>query len=254
MNIKVKKATFFYGKRCIFNNINFELNEGEMLTILGPNGVGKTTLIKCLLGFSQLNQGNIFFDNKLYKDINKKIFWKKISYVPQIKEFNFSYDVKSMIMLGRNPYIGFMKMPEKNDYYEVEKIIELFNLEKIKNKSMNNLSGGEKQMVLIARAMVSNPEMMIIDEPELNLDISNQDKIFKILNKLIKNKKVSCIINTHNPINVIKYSDLSILMKKDLSYYYGKTNEVLNIDNITDVFELSKDYFKKIKDKMFLEV
>ncbi len=243
MRMSVKNGSFSYGKIEILRDINLDIKNGEMVTVLGPNGVGKTTLIKCLLGFNHWTEGATFLDHYPIKHSDKHLFWKKISYVPQAKEIPFSYKVESIVLMGRNPYIDFWKKPNKNDLQEVSYVLALLGLESIKDKYMHQLSGGEKQMVLIARALVSRPEIVILDEPELNLDLANQDKIFSTLRRLVNDENISCIINTHHPFNAIKYSDYSLLLKPNLTHTYGKTKDIVTLENIIKIFGLPPDYY-----------
>lgn len=243
MRMSIKNGGFSYGKTEILKDINLDVKKGEMTTILGPNGVGKTTLIKCLLGFKKWTSGATFLDCHSIKTSDRKLFWKKISYVPQAKEIPFLYTVESIILMGRNPFIDFFGKPKESDLKEVDSVLDLLGLKAIRNKCMDQLSGGEKQMVLIARALVSKPEIVVLDEPELNLDLANQDKIFATLRKLVDEEDISCLINTHHPFNAIKYSDYSLLLKRDLTYIYGKTKEVVTLENIINIFELPSDYY-----------
>lgn len=239
----IKNGGFTYEESEILKDINLEIKNGEMITILGPNGVGKTTLIKCFLGFNNWTKGATFLDGHDIKTSDRKLFWKRISYVPQAKEIPFSYTVESIILMGRNPFIDFFGKPEENDFKEVDHVLNLLGLKTIRNKCMYQLSGGEKQMVLIARALVSKPEMIVLDEPELNLDLANQDRIYSTLRWLVDNENISCLVNTHHPFNAIKYSDYSLLLKRDLTYIYGKTEQVVTLENIVKIFGLPLDYY-----------
>ncbi|WP_432407514.1 ABC transporter ATP-binding protein [Wukongibacter sp. M2B1] len=243
MIFNVKDGYFYYNDIPILKDVRFSVKDGELMTILGPNGVGKTTLVKCMLGFLEWEKGDTFIDGDFIKSYSRNQLWKRIGYVPQMKTLPFSYTAESLVLMGRNPYINFFSRPKKEDYYHVDRIFEAFRLGHLKKKQINRLSGGEIQMILIARALVSEPELLILDEPELNLDLANQVKIFEILAELVKSKGIGCIINTHHPMNAIRYGQKSLLLMKNFKYIYGDTKDILNRRNLSKTFELSKDWF-----------
>lgn len=243
MIFKVEDGNFYYNDVPILKNINFEIKKGQLMTILGPNGVGKTTLVKCMLGFLQWSKGHTLIDGCSVKSYPRNQLWKRIGYVPQMKTLPFSHTVESLVLMGRNPYISFFSRPGREDYYHVDRVLATFKLEHLKKKPINRLSGGEIQMILIARALVAQPELLILDEPELNLDLANQMKIFEILIELVKAEGIGCIVNTHHPINALRYGEKSLLLMKDFKYIYGDTENILNRKNLSKTFEISQDWF-----------
>jgi iron complex transport system ATP-binding protein len=243
MIFEVENGHFYYNDIPVLKDINFLIKKGELMTILGPNGVGKTTLVKCMLGFLEWTKGDTLIDGCTIKDYSRSQLWKRIGYVPQMKTLPFSYTVESLVLMGRNPYINFFSRPREEDYYHVHRILKAFGLEHLKKKRINKLSGGEIQMILIARALVSEPEMLILDEPELNLDLANQVRIFDVLIQLVKAKGIGCIVNTHHPMNAVRYGQKSLLLMKNFKYIYGDVDNVLNKKNLSTTFELSMDWF-----------
>ncbi|QOR35013.1 ABC transporter ATP-binding protein [Clostridium sp. 'deep sea'] len=241
MILSIRNGCFSHGNTKILEDINLEVKTGELLTILGPNGAGKTTLLKCLLGFYKWTKGATYLNLKEISNI--KYLWKTISYVPQAKEIPFNYTVEDMILIGRNPHIGYFGKPKKSDYLAVERVLDLLDISSKRYSFMYQLSGGQKQIVLIARALVSDPQIIILDEPELNLDLANQDKIFSTIRRLADEENIVCIVNTHLPFNAIKYSDNSLLLKKDLTSIYGKTKDIVTLNKLVDIYGLPKDYY-----------
>ena len=165
--IKVTGAGFSYGnKPLLFSDISFEVREGETLAILGPNGIGKTTLLRCMMRFLPLKKGKIEIQGESVEGMSQKQFWKDISYVPQAKRLVFGYSAVNMVVMGLSQNIAFGRTPKKEDYDRAYELLEGFGLGDIADQSCNTLSGGQLQMVLIARALIKNPKLLIMDEPE----------------------------------------------------------------------------------------
>ncbi|WP_432407607.1 ABC transporter ATP-binding protein [Wukongibacter sp. M2B1] len=237
MLLEVINGTFGYKRdENIISNINFKVGSGKVFTILGPNGVGKTTLLKCILGLYKWRKGEARLYGKPVMDISEKEFWKNISYVPQARNPAFPYTVFDMVLMGRTPYLGIMNMPRKIDKEITREIIEEIGISELSGKSCGAISGGELQLVLIARALASQPKVLVLDEPESNLDMKNQLLILEVLEKLSKEKKISCIINTHFPNHALRISDDTLMMGKDQNYIVGNTWDVVTEGNIKDIF------------------
>lgn len=227
--IELKNATFAYKKdKYIFKDISFKLPKGKKLSILGPNGIGKTTLLKCLTGILQFTEGECLIDEDE----------KKISYVPQAKKLNISYDVLDFISFGRTPLNSFFSSPKKEDYEISKKMMELLSIEFLLGKKVNEISGGELQLCYMAKALVSDPKIIVLDEPEANLDFKNQKKILETINDLSENQKTTIIMNTHFVNNALDISDYCLLIKNANTYKYGERKEILNEENLRDIYEV----------------
>lgn len=237
MNLKVKDACFGYKKdRLILSDINFELGKGEVLSILGPNGVGKTTLLKCVMNMIKWVNGNSYLNDTPISEIPQKELWQSIAYVPQAKNMAFSFSAYEMVLLGRSSYIGIFSHPGKKDHEIALKAMESIGISHLKDKSCNQMSGGELQMVLIARALASQPSILILDEPESNLDFKNQLIILDIIKKLSKESQISCIFNTHYPDHALKVSTHSLILNRDLSSFYGASDKTISKESLKKSF------------------
>lgn len=243
-------GTFGYHKNHIlFESVNFMINEGEILTILGPNGVGKTTFLKCMMGFLKWDRGETIIESKSFSAMKTADIWKKISYVPQAKTPLFPYSVMEMVLMGRNPHMGVLSMPSDEDIELCDWAMKELNITKLKEKIISELSGGELQLVLIARALVSEPDILILDEPESNLDIKNQLVILEMIQKLAETKNITCIINTHYPEHALRISDKTIMFSYDKNHIYGNTKEIINEGNIRRFFEVDSRILDLIENK-----
>ena len=240
MRLRTENASFAYPgkmgseKKYIFRDVDVELEGGGIMAILGPNGSGKTTFLRCLMGMLKWTSGRSLFDERDTNTLSTKEFWSKVSYVPQQRMATSSFTAFETVLLGRSGQIGFLSTPKKNDIEAAEKIMEELGIIAYRNRECNTLSGGEFQMVLIAKALVSSPELLILDEPESGLDFRNQLIVLNAMDKL-KEKGISCIFNTHYPKHALQKADCSLILggKKP---YFGKTDETVNEQTIEAVF------------------
>lgn len=233
---ELKHAYFSYDKKKpLIQDVSFKVEKGEILAILGPNGAGKTTLLKCILGLNKMQKGECLLEEKPIESYGLKL-WQEIGYVPQAKNYNASFLVEDMILLGRNIHIGTMKQPKASDYQLVYEKMEYLGISKLKGKTCNRISGGELQMVLLARTLVSNPKMLVLDEPESNLDYYNQLTVLETMQKLAK-QGLTCIFNTHYPDHALKIADKSLMMKNGKTVSFGQG--VINEQNMKEVFDVN---------------
>jgi zinc transport system ATP-binding protein len=203
MQVRVNNLTFAYTQKLILNDVSFNLESGEFLTIVGKNGTGKSTLIKCLLKILKVPDGTVFFDNV---DINAIKLFKNVGYVPQKVEFSYEFPITVSEILTS----AYLKV--KDEYFN--KVINSLGINPFYRDNINNLSGGQFQKVMIARALLNHPQLLILDEPTVGIDNESMLALYEVLEKL-KEKKVTIIISTHD-------TDFS----KDLSDYYLELNEV----------------------------
>lgn len=240
MIFSVEKGCFSYNysKKETLKNITFSVSEGNVLSVLGPNGVGKTTLLRCMMGLLPWTSGATFIDRIDIKNIKESEIWQKIAYVPQAKAVAFSYTLEEMVLMGRSSYIGTFKQPTSEDLKIARESLNTLKIFHLKDKCCNAVSGGELQMALIARALCANPSMLVLDEPESNLDFKNQLIILETIERLAKERGISCIFNTHYPAHALKISDLSLILSRSGKTIFGNTKEVINPKNMQEVFEV----------------
>lgn len=238
MKLEIVNGTFGFGNYKILDDINFSLENNTIMTILGPNGVGKTTLLKCIMGFYKWKSGETRMDGKRIDKNSEKMFWQKTGYVPQAKQSVFSYQVIDAVIMGLNTQKGFFSIPKKTDYEKAEEIMENLGIIKLRDKSCNKLSGGELQMVIMARALISEPELLILDEPESNLDMKNQLQVINTIERISGEFHTSCLINTHFPDHALKISDTTLMMGYGGKKESGSTLDIVTEENIKKYFDV----------------
>lgn len=236
MELKIEQGCFSYQKTArILNNIQLEVGAGQLLAVLGPNGAGKTTLLRCMMGFLPWDQGGSYLDGKNITQIPKKILWQTLAYVPQRKDAAQPLSVFDMILLGCTSKIQIFSKPGKKEYQQVEQVAESLGITCLLDQRCNEISGGELQLVLIARALAAEPKILILDEPESNLDFKNQLIVLDTMSKLVK-KGMCCIFNTHDPSHALMRATHGLLLYKNGEAVFGKIEEVVTADQIRKAF------------------
>lgn len=254
--LEVKNLCFYrfsgknFHKSYILKNINFTLEKGEVLSILGCNGVGKTTLLKCLLGFIKPS-GEIFLNGQNLTLLGRAM-WDAIAYSAQNKGATLPISVLEMVVLGLNNVIKFK--PSKEHFRQASEVLAELGIAHLENKNCAFLSGGELQMVLFARALVKRPKILILDEPESNLDFANQKMILDTLKGLSK-QGCTIIINTHFPAHALFLSHKVLLLSKigrdcsievDSNGIFGTSEELLNERYLSQLYNVPLELHSKI--------
>lgn len=234
MILSVENGCYGY-KREILKNVNFSAESGEVLAVLGPNGAGKTTLLKCIIGFLKWKSGKSMLDGEDISKIPQRELWKKIAYVPQAKSAVYSYSVREFVLLGRSSHIDIFSKPSEKDKKIAENAMKRLGIEFLSEKKCSEISGGEMQMVLIAKALASEAELLILDEPESNLDFKNQLLVLDTISKLARDG-TACIFNTHYPAHALRRADKAILLGKNGEMLFGTTASVVTEKNIERAF------------------
>lgn len=240
MILEVENGCFGYPKQeKILKNINLHLEKGHILSVLGPNGIGKTTLLKCMIGLLPWTSGRSILNGTDLCKMKSKDIWNTISYIPQAHSFSFSYTGLEMVMLGRSSHLGLFEQPGAQEIEMAEAMMEKVGITRLAEKDCNRMSGGELQMVLIARALINEPELIILDEPETGLDFHNQILVLNMIERLAHEEGISAIMNTHYPTNAMGIADEAFMMNRKGDRFYGTTDSILNEQNISRSFDVN---------------
>ncbi|WP_261129495.1 metal ABC transporter ATP-binding protein [Bacillus sp. Marseille-Q3570] len=228
--VSIKNVTFNYQERKVLENINLDVPEGSFLALLGPNGSGKSTLIKMILGLLPLQQGSIFLFGQNVKKFKK---WPKIGYVSQkANSFNsgFPATVFEVVSMGLFGKVGMFKFLKKHHKKRVHEAIEIVGLQDYTDQNIGELSGGQQQRAFIARALVSDPQLLILDEPTVGVDATSVESFYELLRELNQQKGITLILVTHDIGPVTNLVTHVACLNKQL-HFHGDTHEYEDFDN-----------------------
>ena len=212
------------------------MREGEILTLLGPNGSGKTTILKNIYGLLKPKKKCVFVDGKDFHSLSLKERAKLAGYVPQSHHPPFPYTVLDVVVMGLASQLGVFESPRKEHYQKALEKLKLIGMERFKDKPYTQLSGGQLQLVLIARALVQEPKVLLLDEPTAHLDFKNQVKVLGIVKRLAREESISAVMTLHDPNLASLYSDRIALVKKGRIRALGKPNEILKEETLEEVY------------------
>lgn len=239
MGLIVKGLSFGYGDREILKGIGFGVEEGEVLTLLGPNGSGKTTLIRCINRLLSAESGEIRMDGIDILGLDRREVSKIFAYLPQSSDRGFSYRVMDIVVMGRTPYLGYFSSPDKADYERAEKVLEGLRLSHLANRFFNQLSGGERQIVYLARALIQDAKVLLLDEPTAHLDFKNQLMVIERIKRMVKEKNLIAVIALHDPNQVFWMGDKVLILNRGEVAGYGRPDEVICPEMIKRIYGVS---------------
>lgn len=234
MFLNIKGLTFGYRSNLILRDIHMSLNKGEVASIVGPNGAGKTTLLKSMASILPLQKGTVCIAGKDVRSIQSADLAKMQAYVPQQAPLGFPLTVMETVMLGRKPYIRWGV--RKQDLVIVESLLSELHLNQYAERYMDELSGGERQKVLIARALAQQPHMLLLDEPTSALDIRHQLEVLEIVRNLAKRSGILVVLILHDLELAARYSDVVYMLKDGAVFASGKPQDVFTAANMEKVY------------------
>jgi len=235
MKLEIKNGVFGYPNKPILSNIDFELNTGEIVCVLGKNGAGKTTLFKSMLGVLKPLSGSILLNGKPIEHWNRSQFARLVGYIPQARSLPFPFTVLDVVLFGRTAHLSVFGSPGKKDLLLAEECLELLNIAHLRNKTFTHLSGGEQQLVIIARALAQQPSFLIMDEPTSSLDFGNQIKIIRHVNKL-KNNSLGIIMATHSPDHAFMCDANVAIIHEGKIWKKGYSNDIISEEILKEIY------------------
>lgn len=237
MSLQVKGLSFHYKRGPqILDNISLELHPGELSALIGQNGSGKTTVLKCINGILNPSSGTMKFGGQTLSSMSLKERARLMSYVPQSIPSSMQFRVFDVVLMGRRPYLQWGV--SQIDRSKVFSVLDQMGLKDLCFRPYDELSGGQKQKVLIARALVQEPSILMMDEPTSNLDLRHQIDVLKLLKKIAAEKGISVLLSAHDLNLVMNFADRLEMLKNGHICHSGAVEEVLSSDNIRDVFDV----------------
>ena len=233
MEITVKNLVFGYNSHNILDGINIVVKSSEVLSLVGPNGSGKTTLLKCMARILE-PKGSILMDGQKIEKMSRQDLARQIGYVPQSSSTPLATTVFDTVLMGRRPHIGWRV--QEADLDKVAEVLERLHLADLAMRDFSKLSGGQKQKVLIARALAQEPSVLLLDEPTSNLDMLHQLEVMETVSSLVKEKNISAVMAIHDLNLASRFSDQLVMLKEGKVYAAGEPGVLLNETNISQVY------------------
>lgn len=226
------------GREPVLTGVNFRFDGTGVMSILGPNGAGKTTLLRCMLGLLKFTEGEATLDGRPVSNWKPRDFWRTIGYVPQAKLPGFaSMTLADIVVLGRSAHIGPFSLPSDADWEVVDRVMTEVGIEHLAGRLCSEVSGGQFQLALIARALAAEPRILVLDEPESNLDFRNQMVVLNVIERLTE-QGLGAVINTHFPAHALEISTKTLLVPRHRPPIFGDTRDVMTEDLLSDVFDV----------------
>ncbi len=236
--IKVSNLKYSYSEKPILNDISFTVTSNDFVGLIGPNGAGKSTLIKCLCNYIKDYQGDVYFHNIPLSDHSDIERARQVSVVVQQPHFEFDFTVQDVVLMGKYPYLDFWQNYTNDQIVQTENILKELNINHLSDRYLTELSGGEFQLVMIARALNQDTDILLFDEPASHLDIHHQIGIFSLLQKQNKEQNKTILAVSHNINLAAEFCDKILILDNGHIVAYGKTEDVLKKEELKKVFQV----------------
>ena len=249
MSITVKDLSFSYGSHEVLRNISFSAQYGEFLSVLGPNGVGKSTLFRCMLGLLTPSRGDTVIDGTAVSTLSPPRLARAIAYIPQSHNPVFHYSVYDTVLMGTTAQTGLFSSPGREQAAVTEQALERLSISHLKGRPYGELSGGERQLVLIARAIAQQAKILVMDEPSSSLDFGNRLRLMNTVRGLTADGY--CIIqSTHDPDQAFLYSDRILALHEGRVLAHGIPREVITPQTVSTLYGVEVDVRPMLQDRV----
>lgn len=238
--LEAKDVWFHHGNRPILQGISFRVRKAETVALLGPNGSGKSTLLKTLLGIYPCRAGEIHLDGRPLSELSPRHIAKRVAYVPQLHDLAFPYSVFDVVLMGRIVYRSLWSSYAQADRASALSALERLGIAHLRDRPYTEISGGERQLALIARAVAQGAEILVMDEPVSGLDFGNQVRLLEQIGELAS-QGFTCLKSTHFPDHALLVADRVILLKDGRIVDDGQPDQVINKENIRRLYQVPVD-------------
>ncbi|MEL7609168.1 MAG: ABC transporter ATP-binding protein [Bacillota bacterium] len=251
MSIAVERLSFCFKEREALSDVSFRASEGRMLGVIGPNGAGKSTLFRCILNLLTSYRGTITIDGIDARRLSAREIAHRIAYIPQSHGQLFQYSVLDMVLMGTAHQLSVIRSPRKQEILQAEEALERMGLADFAQRSFLHLSGGEQQLVLVARALAQRAKVLLMDEPTASLDYGNQSRVLDQVRHLA-GEGYTVLYSTHNPQHALWYSDAVLALNRGRVEAFGAPGEVMNETLIQRLYNMDADFVETGSGRMII--
>jgi iron complex transport system ATP-binding protein len=235
MRLIAENLTYGYPKRAIGSGLSLSLSSGDSLCVLGPNGSGKTTLFRTLLGLLRAKEGRVLLDGKELADWPRAQLAQALAYVPQAHEDTFAFTVEEIVLMGRTAHVGLFASPSAQDREKAHDAIAILGLTHLTHSIYTRISGGERQLTLIARALAQGANLIVLDEPTASLDFGNRARVLAMLSR-IASSGIGIVFSTHHPDEAFACAQRVMMLREGRVIGSGKPDEVITASHLESLY------------------
>jgi len=236
--LKVESLAFGFPGRTIGRDVSFSLGDGEVMCVLGPNGGGKTTLFRTVLGLLAKHSGSIALEGQSIETLSRSEIAKLIGYVPQGHSGYFAYTVRDFVLMGRTAHLGIFSSPSKKDFDVADRALASLGMAQLAERPITEVSGGERQLALVARALAQEPRLLVLDEPTASLDFGNQVRVLERIAALARTG-ISILFSSHDPDHAFLCAQRALLLAEGRALEIGAPREVIRADTLQRLYGVS---------------
>ena len=249
MSIEIRNLNFSYGKHQVLHDINLEIPDATLVNVLGPNGVGKSTLFRCILNLNGNYEGDVLVNGKNMKELSIKERAREIAYIPQSHSPVYDYEVLDVVLMSTGNDLGMLRTPGPRHRRRAYEALERIGIEHLAQRTYTQISGGEQQLVMIARAIAQQAKTIIMDEPTSALDYGNTVRVLSCVRQLAK-EGMSIVQSTHQPDQAFLYSDKTLVINEGRVLAYGSPKEVITKELVSTIYNVDVEVNSLYDDKV----
>lgn len=236
--LEVSELAFGFPGRTVGRDVSFSLGAGEAMCVLGPNGGGKTTLFRTVLGLIAAHRGKILVEGRLLASLSRAQIARGIGYVPQGHAAYFAFTVRDFVLMGRSAHLGALSVPRRSDRELVERVLDSLGIGALAERPVTEVSGGERQLALVARALAQEPRLLVLDEPTAGLDFGNQIRVLQKISALAASG-ISILFSSHDPDHAFLAAQRVLLLGEGRALEIGPPAEVIRADTLERLYGVS---------------
>ncbi len=249
MSISIKHVSFSYGKREVLHDVSAEIDDGMLVSVLGPNGVGKSTLFRCILGLATDYTGTIEVNGKDVRKLSVAERAREIAYIPQTHSSVYDYEVVDVVLMSTGAELGPLRTPGEAELARAEEALRRVGIERLSHRTYTQISGGEQQLVLIARALAQDARTIIMDEPTSALDYGNTARVLMCIQQLAR-QGYSIVQSTHQPDQAFLYADKTLVLDGGRVFAFGEPKDVVTSQTVSAIYGVDVDMQSLYGDKV----